>query len=203
MIFTLSQIIIWLETYRYFVLFPVTIVEGPIITIIAGSLTSGGLFNFWIVYAIAIMGDTIGDTLYFLAGKWGGRRFRRNWGKLLDVRLERAAKLEKYFKKHAGKTLFWGKFGYGIVGTLLFTAGVADVPYGKFITFTFLATLVKSFILLLVGFYFGYAYAQIKYYLDFTSYLMIASAILLLLIYLYFQRRSKKILHLENNNESK
>jgi membrane protein DedA with SNARE-associated domain len=102
--------------------------------------------------------------------------------------------MEKYFEKHAGKTLFLGKFGYGVVGTLLFASGVAKVRFSQFIIHTLPATLIKSMMILLVGFYFGYAYQQIKIYLDYASYLMIGTAIILLVIYFYFQRRAKRML---------
>jgi membrane protein DedA with SNARE-associated domain len=64
MIFTLSQIINWLEVYKYFVLFPVTIFEGPIITVIAGYLSSLGFLNFYVAYGVIVLGDTVGDILF-------------------------------------------------------------------------------------------------------------------------------------------
>jgi len=199
MLLELSQIIGWLLKYKYFILFPFAVLEGPIVTVIAGYLSSMNLLNFWIVYGVVVLGDTVGDILYFAAGKWGRMKFCRRWGRFLDMRIERVERLEKYFAKHAGKTLFWGKFGYGVVGTLMFAAGIADVSFMRFLGFTFIATLIKSMILVQIGFYFGYAYEQIKIYLDYTSYITIALAILLILIYIYFQRRAKNIL--ENNNK--
>src|SRR4030043_408463 len=138
MLFELTQIIAWLAKYKYFVLFPFAVLEGPIVTVIAGYLSSMNLLNFWIVY--------------------------------------------------------------GGVGTLMFAAGIADVSFMRFLGFTFLATLIKSMILVQIGFYFGYAYEQIKIYLDYTSYITIALAILLILIYIYFQRRAKKLLENNKNN---
>jgi membrane protein DedA with SNARE-associated domain len=200
MIFELSQIVAWLLKYRYFVLFPITLFEGPIITVIAGYFSSLNFFNFYVAYGVVVLGDTIGDLLYYAAGRWGRWRFLGKWGKLIDVEENRVAKMEKYFGRHAGKTLFFGKFGYGVVGTMLFASGMANVSLSRFLIFTFPATLIKSMLLLLVGFYFGYAYKQIALYLDYTSYIMIGIAVLLLLIYFYFQRRAKKILERGNNN---
>ena len=195
-----SLIISWLLKYKYLILFPITLFEGPIITIIAGYLSSLGFLNFYIAYAIVVLGDTTGDLLYYVAGRWGRWQFCRKWGNLLDVQEGKVAKMEKYFGRHAGKTLFIGKFGYGFVGSLLFASGIANVSLVRFLAFTFPATLIKSMTILLIGFYFGYAYQKIKIYFDYTSYIMIVAAILLVAIYFYFQRRAKKILENSKNN---
>jgi membrane protein DedA with SNARE-associated domain len=194
-----SLIISWIVKYRYLVLLP-TIFEGPIITVIAGYLSFLGFLNFYIAYAIIVLGDTIGDILCYATGRWGRWKFFKKWGELLDLEKSKVAKMEKYFGRHAGKTLFVGKFGYGIVASLLFASGVANVSFSRFLAFTFPATLIKSMMLLLIGFYFGYAYKRIALYLDYTSYIMIVAAILLVAIYFYFQRRAKKILENNKNN---
>lgn len=199
--FTLAQIFYWLQIYKYFVLFPFTVFEGPIITIIAGYLASLGFLNIFIVYGVVILGDTAGDIMYYAAGKWGRLNFCQRWGHYFGATVEKVEVLEKYFERHAGKTLFWGKFGYGIVCALLFTAGVANVPFNRFLGYTFLATILKCAILLLIGFNFGYAYVKIQAYLDYTSYATIIFAVLLLLVYLFIQRFVKKFFERKDNNE--
>lgn len=189
-----AQIINLLETHKYLILFPVTIFEGPLITIIAGYLSSFGFLNFFIAYGVIVLGDTVGDILYYSAGRWGRWKFFRQWKRFLDVKESLVGKMEKYFGRHSGKTLFLGKFGYGIVGSLLFASGLAGVSLFRFLLFTFPATLIKSMILLLIGFYFGYAYKQIAFYLDYSSYTMIGVAVILILVYFYLQNRAKKII---------
>jgi len=198
MLIETAQIIALLEAYKYLILFPATLFEGPVITVIAGYLSSLNFLNFFIVYAVVVAGDTVGDLLYYAAGRWGRWKFFRRWQKLFDVNEGKIAKMEKYFGKHAGKTLFFGKFGYGIVGSMLFASGLANVSLSIFLIFTFPATLMKSMMLLLIGFYFGYAYKQIALYLDYVSYMMIGAAVILLLSYFYLQNRAKKLL--KNNN---
>lgn len=198
MIFEAAQIFSLLRAYKYILLFPATLFEGPVITVIAGYLSSLKFLNFFVAYAVVVAGDTVGDLLYYAAGRWGRWKFFRRWQKLFDTKESKIAKMEKYFGRHAGKTLFFGKFGYGVVGSMLFASGLADVSLSSFLIFTFPATLMKSMMLLLVGFYFGYAYKQIAFYLDYTSYIMIGAVIILLMLYFYLQKRAKKIL--ENNN---
>lgn len=193
-----TQVIGLLEVYKYFLLFPVTIFEGPIVTVVAGYLTIFGFLNFYIAYGVVVLGDTVGDILYYSAGRLGRWKFCRKWGNAVDLKESKVARMEKYFGRHAGKTLFFGKFGYGVVGSLLFASGLAGVSLSRFLFFTFFATLIKSMILLLIGFYFGYAYKQIAIYFDYASYIMVAAAIILISVYFYLQSRAKKII--EKNN---
>ena len=60
--FSLDQIIGWLLVYKYFILFPVMVIEGPIITIIAGFLSSLELLNPFLVYVVVVIADLTGSS---------------------------------------------------------------------------------------------------------------------------------------------
>jgi membrane protein DedA with SNARE-associated domain len=187
-----QQIIILLATYKYFFLFPVVVVEGPIITVIAGFLSSLGHLNIFITYMVVVAGDIAGDSMYYAFGYYGRRRFIERWGRFLGITLERVQRLEKHFKKHSGKTLITGKLSHAIGAVVLVAAGIAKVPFGKFFWYSLLSTLPKSLILLLIGFYFGEAYNKIKMYLDYTAIGTIGLAILFIAIYFITKKVSKK-----------
>ena len=152
--------------YRYGFLLPGMIIEGPIVTIIAGFLASQGVLGFWASYGVAVIADLIGDTLLYGAGFFGGRRFIRRYGKYVGLNEARIEALEGHFKKHSGKTILLGKLTHGIGAAILAAAGIAKMPYKKFIILNFFATLVKSLILLVIGLYFGRAYEQANSYLN-------------------------------------
>jgi membrane protein DedA with SNARE-associated domain len=61
---SLTEVVQWLLYYKYFVLFPIMVVEGPIITIIAGFLVSLGHLNGLAAYAVLVAGDVTGDSIY-------------------------------------------------------------------------------------------------------------------------------------------
>jgi membrane protein DedA with SNARE-associated domain len=52
--FSLIQVIGWLVHYKYVVLFPIMVVEGPIITVLAGFLASLGSLNLLAAYSIVV-----------------------------------------------------------------------------------------------------------------------------------------------------
>jgi len=53
-----------LLTYKYLILIPLAVVEGPIITVIAGFLITLGYMNIFLVYLIVIAGDLAGDYFF-------------------------------------------------------------------------------------------------------------------------------------------
>jgi membrane protein DedA with SNARE-associated domain len=188
----LQQIILLLTAHKYLFLFPVAVVEGPIITVIAGFLSSLGLLNIFIAYAIVVAGDIVGDIMHYAFGYYGGQRFVKRWGRFLGITSERVEQLEKHFEKHTGKTLIIGKLAQVVGAVVLVAAGIARVPFRKFIWYNFIATLPKSLILLLIGYYSGESYVKISSYLDYTAIGTVVAAVIFIVIYFMMRKLSKK-----------
>ena len=155
-----ATVIAWLLAYRYIILFPLVIIEGPLVTILAGFLASLGQFNLLICYPLIVVGDVIGDVLMYAQGRWGGKPAVERWGHYFGLKPEIIGRLEEHFKNHPGKTLIVGKISHFFGGPVLIAAGMARLKFSKFLWFNVLGTLPKSLVLLLVGFYFGEAYAK-------------------------------------------
>jgi len=194
MLVPLSQLLAWLAHYRYFLLFPAAVFEGPIVTILAGFLASQNILSFLGAFAVLAIGDLVGDSLYYAIGRWGRNQFIERWGKYIGVTPSRLIRVEEHFKRHSGKTLLLGKLTQGIGGLILVAAGAADMPYGKFLWFNTLGTIPKTLTLLVIGFFFGQAYVELNRYLDYTTWGMVILALLLVLFYaLVMKRIAKKI----------
>jgi membrane protein DedA with SNARE-associated domain len=182
----------WLLNYRYLILFPLIVVEGPITVITAGVLSSIGLLNFFAVYFVAIIGDLAGDSLYYAAGRYGRKHLDR-WGRFIGLPKERLEKMETHFNAHGGKTLVAGKLSHAIGAIVLVSAGIARIPFRKFIFFNFWATLPKSLVLLLIGFYFGNTFIHLQRYFDFAWLGTLIITLLLLGVYLILRKTGKKL----------
>jgi membrane protein DedA with SNARE-associated domain len=68
----LEGVMAWILAYRYLVIIPGAIIEGPILSIICGLLIRLGVLGIVPTYLLLMLGDLIGDTLWY----WGGHR----WG---------------------------------------------------------------------------------------------------------------------------
>lgn len=176
--FTLAQIIQWVLIYKYYILFPVMVVEGPTITIIAGFLVSLGQLNFFLVLLAAVVANLVSDTILYAIGRWG-----RKWWKYFGLKPEKIQQVESHFERHKIKTLIFGKIALGIGNVALVAAGMGKMAYGKYIWINFLIEVPKSLIFLLVGFYFGRAYNIIDQYLQYATIFAVAGAIIIFAVY--------------------
>jgi len=189
---SLDQLTLWILGYKYLAIFPLAVIEGPIITVIIGFISSQGYLNFFLAYLIIVAGDLAGDALHYFVGRLGGRRFVDHWGKYFGAGPEQISAIEKQFDKRGDKLLFIGKMTHGIGGAFLIAAGLIKMPFNKFMFSNLLATIVKSFLLLLLGFYFGQALSAINSYLEKIGLITVGLAIFIALVYFFYFKRSSR-----------
>lgn len=188
----MDWIILLIVKYGYFIIFPVIVVEGPIASIIVGFLASLGYLNIFVAFPVAVVADLTGDIIHYAIGRWGREKIINRWGKYFNITLKKVETLEKHFAKHGGKTLIVGKGLHGVGGTVLVTAGISRMPFLKFLGYNLAATIMKSSVLMLVGFYFGHALNSIDSYLRLTGFILAGLATLLIAYYLFYNPKTEK-----------
>ncbi|MFZ2621287.1 MAG: VTT domain-containing protein [Minisyncoccia bacterium] len=154
--------------YSYFILFPIAVFEGPIISIIAGLLVSTGQMNFLLVILIIMFADIIGDTMYYSLGRWGGKLVHK-FGHKIGITHTRLEKTKVYFHENHNKAVVTSKIAHGVGPIGLVLAGILKVPYIRYIRMCFYVTFVQSLILTSVGMLFGHAYVLIDKYLNYFA----------------------------------
>ena len=190
---SLSQLLVLLKSYKYILIFPVAIFEGPIVSVISGFLVSLGFLNGIATYVVLVLGDLVGDSLYYAVGRyWGNSAWAKKVMRPLGYSENTEQIIENYFAKHKGKTLLLAKFSYGLGGASEVAAGIAKVNYYEFLMFSLLGTLPKSLILVLIGFYAGSSYVKISSYLNSIEFVTLAIVALLVIGYTVLNKLSKK-----------
>lgn len=176
MIISPAELLFILENYRYWIIFPIAIFEGPIIIIISGFLIHLGVLNGYIAYLILVVADLIGDSLYYSIGKyWKKTKWIKKVGRFVGYDEKSDEFLEEHFKKHKVKTFLIGKISHGLGGTIQIASGIAGVRYYEFFGLSLLGTIPKVFALILVGFYLGSYYERINGYLQNMAFIIIGS----------------------------
>lgn len=172
--------------YKYLIIFPVAVIEGPLVSIAAGFLISNGTLNFAVAFLLLVLADLVGDSIYYSLGKWSRRGFLKRFGRYIGINEDRVMALEKHFHHHHWKIIIIGKM-QAIGSLILVAAGIAKMPFIKFMWFNFLGTIPKVLILLAVGYFMGYGYQTIGYlnYLGWGSLLL---SLILLLGYFVFRK---------------
>lgn len=161
----MENLVLLLTNYGYFILFPISVIEGPIVTIIAGFLSSLGIMNIFIAYAVVMAGDVVGDSGIYWIGRFGNAFFSRYFKK----QHEKIERVKEYFKAHERKAIALSKLFHGIGITGLLAAGSLKVPYKRYIMICFLTTAAQSVVLITIGALFGHAYIQLNRYLNYYA----------------------------------
>ncbi|WP_457552481.1 DedA family protein [Desulfobacula sp.] len=184
MIFPQNEVVQWIFLYKYYILFPVMVVEGPVVTLIAGMYVSTGHLDGFVSYIVLAVGDLVGDSLYYALGYRGREtHFSTKWNRLLGVTRGRVNKFEAFFQNHKIKTLLIGKWSHAVGVPVLVAAGLSKVPYWQFLAISTLATLPKTLVLLGLGYYFGKNYSKIATGIDYS---VIGVLMVFLIIAIYF-----------------
>ncbi len=186
----MEQALYLLLKYKYAILFPLAIVEGPIVTVIAGFLSSTGILNPFLALLIIVPGDITGDTLYYSLGRCGKKGWIYRFSNWLGLTNEKLQSAEAYFSNNPRKAIPLSKvvLGVGVAG--LFLAGRSKFPYPKFIAICAVTSVVQCSAYVCIGFFFGYAYQQINDTLNYVAIACIAIAFSII-VFLFIRSKLK------------
>lgn len=144
------------------VLVPMAIVEGPIVTIVAGWLAKLGLISAWGAGLALVIADLIGDTILYLIGRRGVARLPERWRRRLGLTDARLARVAEHFLRHGPRTVVLGKLTHTAGAVVLVTAGSARMPYLPFLWWNLLATIPKTAVFFAIGWVFGAALPDVE-----------------------------------------
>lgn len=189
----------FLKHYGYFAMLPLMIIEGPVVTIISAMLASLGAFSWPIVLLFSIAGDMIGDILLYGAGYKWGMEFVHHFGKYMGITEKLVLRMQKYFEKHGGKTIFAVKSTTGLCWATFVAAGIVKMKFKKFVQYSFLGGVVWSGFLVAMGYFYGYLWKEIKQYISWVGWIIFGvAAVSFAIIVLYKNYQAKKLLEEEN-----
>lgn len=156
----LETVLAYLVDYRYFLIIPLTIIEGPIVMVLCGFLVRFGTFDLLPTYLALTFADLIGDIFWYCIGRFWGIPFIKKFGHYFSITEDGMERATNLFHKHHNKILFISKItmGFGFALVTLITAGVAKVPFRKYLIFNVSGQLVWTGILLAMGYLFGNIY---------------------------------------------
>lgn len=188
------MIVQFLSNFGYWIFIPLVIVFGPIVTIVASFMASLGVFNVWIVLLLSVVGDMIGDLLFYNIGAHWGMRFVHGLGKYIGINERRTEKLKSFFMQHGGKTIFMVKSTTGLCWATFITAGIVRMPIKKFIYYSFLGGIIWSGFLVAMGYFFGYMYERVVQYVEYAGWIIFILAIVVFVIVFFIKKRESRVL---------
>lgn len=127
---------------------------GDSLLFVAGALAAAGGMDIGAVMATLAVAALLGDNVNYTVGRWAGPRvFRYERSRWFNPR--HLARAHAFYERHGGKTIVLARF-VPIVRTYVpFVAGVAAMPYVRYIAFCVLGAAVWVGSLCLAGYFFG------------------------------------------------
>jgi membrane protein DedA with SNARE-associated domain len=131
-------------------------------TLLAASyLVATGSLSLPLVIASAAAGAIVGDSLGYLIGRKGGRRFFERYGRYVGITETKLEKADRYFERHGAKTVFFGRF-IAVLRILAGPmAGASKMPYRRFLAANAAGGITWATLMGTLGFFFGKPVAAI------------------------------------------
>lgn len=119
---------------------------------------ASGELNIFILILAATLGACLGASINYFVSLWVGKpivyKFANSRvGHMLLLTQEKVQKAERYFNAHGAVSTFIGRLIPVIRHLISIPAGLAKMPYGRFIAFTALGAGIWNCFLAALGFY--------------------------------------------------
>jgi membrane protein DedA with SNARE-associated domain len=112
------------------------------------------------VIAVAAAGAIVGDNIGYWLGRVGGRRLLERWRPIRRYAERVLPPGERFFAKHGGKTVFFGRFIAVLRVSSAWLAGISHMSWWRFLLWNALGGIVWATGVGLLAYYFGKAAAD-------------------------------------------
>lgn len=192
-------------TYRYVILLPLAFIEGPILALVVGFLVHLKYFDIIPAFLVMCAGDFFPDVFYYYIGYSGTEsKIIKKYRAKSKFVADNMPIIEKLWREQGYKTMFLSKLAYGMSTILLISAGLAKMPFRKYITYAFSVTLFQYGIIMTIGYYLSFSYVFATQYVKLAGIIVAVVLVVFVLIYIKIQKyASQEIKKLEIIEEKK
>ena len=154
-------------------------------------------FETFLMASSGAVGATFGAIVIYLVSFKIGRIAVVKLGKYVFVSEKKIESAERWFKKYGVYAVFLGRMVPGVRELISVPAGIARMPFAKFVTFTFFGSLIWSVILVFSGYFLGNSWESLSEtlsdYFTIISVIVLLSIALVILYFVYYGKRRNRI----------
>lgn len=151
------------------------VLPGETAAILAGVAAHQGRVPLWAVLATVIGAAVVGDSVGYEVGRILGPRVLRM--RLLDSRRERLESAQDLLRRRGGLAVLLGRWVAFFRAVMPALAGIARMPYRRFLLFNALGGLVWGAAVVLVGYGAGASYEKVAHTVGRTAALVVAALV--------------------------
>ena len=148
---------------------------------------TGQPWNVILVTLFGTVGATLGALVAYAIGMFGGRPVIERWGRYLGITPADLDRADDFFARHGNAAAFFGRMVPVIRSLVSFAAGIAHMPLGRFVVFTFLGSLPWTLLLVVAGVVMGANWEEIGGILKRFEYLVLAILAVIALLWIWFR----------------
>jgi membrane protein DedA with SNARE-associated domain len=160
------------------------VVPGETVMLLGGAVAGQGAIDIYLLIAIAWFAAWAGDTTSFFIGRRLGREFVLRHGPRVGIGHERFERVEDYFSRHGGKTIFIGRFISLVRALAPFIAGSSGMRYRAFVPYSVLGTGLWASAHILVGYFFSRSIESAAEYAGRGAFLLASTIVVIVVIVL-------------------
>jgi membrane protein DedA with SNARE-associated domain len=159
------------------------------VLLLGGFLAGEGRLSFPGVVAAATVGSVTGAlALYWLGSLLGEERLRgliRDYGRWAMVKERDLDKAVRWFERHGGKAVFFGRLAPVVRSLVSVPAGVARMPLGLFLLYTTLGSLLWNSVSVGLGWWLGDRWELVTGYTRYLEYAVLAALVLAVVLFVW------------------
>ncbi len=150
------------HNYGYWVIFVGILLEnlgiplpGETVTLVGGFLAGSDELSYWLVLGNAIAGAVIGGICGYWVGRFGGWSLLVRISSFFRISENRIILIKEQFSQNAGKAIFFGRF---LALVRIFSAplaGIAEVPFRKFLLYNLAGAIAWASVMVTLAFFAG------------------------------------------------
>lgn len=174
----------------YCVLGLLVMAEGPIATLMGGAATSSGALMPLPVYLSVVIGNLTADMGWYSLGRFCKQRWLMNLAPRLRIDPRKVVALQQGIQQNAPRLLFLAKLTVGLPIPTLVATGVSRVPVRRWAIWLVLGELIKSAVLVTVGYLYAHAVQQASAGVQVVLWIVTALALAVGVVWFHLHKRN-------------
>ena len=173
---------------------------SEIIMPFAGFLVFKGELLLWGVALAGAVGCVVGSIPAYYLGMYGGRPLVEKYGKWVLISHHDIRLADQWFDRYGEIIIFVGRLLPAVRTFIAFPAGIARMPMGKFIAYTFIGSLIWCWLLAYAGMKTGEHWESLKVYFHQFHIVLVVLGVVFLVWYVRRHLRAIRRLHLHDDD---
>ena len=163
------------------------LVPSEMLVLLGGFLASQGVLDLADLLVLVMVAAIIGDSIGYELGRHLGRAWLLRVGRWIGLGEPRLERVDDFFARHGGKTVFFARFSAFFRILVPFVAGTTRLRYSHFLLYNALGSVVWSALVVLSGYLAGASWTVVHRWIG-RGGAVLAGIVLLVLIWVWLRR---------------